>query len=101
MGVNASVVFVQTYSLSICVCLSVCANVSVGVLAHSHCMGGCDCFVLLDTQFDSLVIKLCLLSEFRTWLTLQPSYLLLMPSHTVSYPPQRVDGQANLIDIRV
>lgn len=74
----------------VCVCLRVCANASVGVLAHSHCLGGHDCFALLDTHFDSLVIKFCLLSEFRTRLLLQPFYLLLMLSYSVSYPPQRV-----------
>lgn len=67
MGVNASVVLSQAYSPTICVC----ENASVGVLARSHCLGGYDCFAQLDTHFDSLVIKFCLLSEFRTWLMLQ------------------------------
>lgn len=67
-------------------CYILCENDTVGVLAHSHHWGGYDCFAPLATHFDSLAIKFCLLSDFRTWLMLQPSYLLL--SHTVARPNQ-------------
>lgn len=102
VGVNASAVFLQAYSPTICVFLRACWNASVGVLARSRCLGGYDCFAPLDTHFDSLVMKFCLLSEFRTWLMLQPSYLWLTLSHTLSLIHLRgLLGQTNLINIRV